>query len=232
MNIDDHVESCLGFFKDEVGILDEVLFIGAWARYFYRSLFKGNADYQARLATKDLDVLLDRKKARHKKIVDVHQKLIEVGYQPTYYQSKLIKYHQDDLELEFLVPAVGSSRHQAVKVQAYNLIAQELPYLQMLWDHPAAVKYGRYEVNVPEPVTFALHKLIISVRRQKPASAEQDKRDAEEVLYALRNDSSFEERVQTAVARLKRKALQGVRDGIETFVLPEFRDEMKRIIYS
>ncbi len=227
MNINEHVESCLSFFGEEVGILDEILFIGAWARYFYRGLFQGEGRYQARLATKDLDILLSQRKKRAKRQVDVHKKLVESGYEKKFSHSGLIKYYRDALELEFLIPARGAPSDKPVNVEAYNLKAQELAYLEMLWRRPILVSYAGYDVRVPDPVDFAVQKLVISSRRAKGASAEQDRRDAEEVLYALSEKADFEMVVRERLGKLNRKQMQAVKKGISTFLVPELREKLQ-----
>ncbi len=231
MNIDEHVEATLNFFDSDAGILSEILFVGAWARYFYRDLFKNLKTYQARMLTKDLDVLLHIKKKREKQKVDVHQRLIQAGYHAEFYPSNVIKYFRDDLELEFLIPTRGAPHDKAVQVEAYNVTAQELSYLEMLWDRPQSVRYGKYHLYVPHPLDFAIHKLIISFRRKKPASGEQDRRDAEEVLYALSHERDFDDIFQQTLLAIRknRKTFKAVENGIATFILPSLRERLQKV---
>ena len=225
-NINDYVEDCLRFFAEDAGILDEILFIGAWARYFYREIFDSTSGYHARMLTKDLDILVPRELIRAKRKVDVHTKLAAAGFEPLFTQNGLVTYSRDALELEFLVPARGSARNEPVAINAYNINAQELAHLSMLVPNAICVPYGGYQVRVPEPVDYSLHKLIISQRRAKVASAEQDRRDAEEVLYPLSKQADFEDQFCERIKALSRKQRTAVTAGIETFALPKFREQL------
>lgn len=234
MNIDEHIESCLKFFEVEAAILDEILFIGAWARYFYRDHFKKSADYQARMLTKDLDILLSTKSIGAVKRVDVHEKLISAGFHAEFLRGNHIKYFRDALELEFLVPAKGAPSEKAVHVKQYNLNAIELPHLSMLWRSPISVRYGKFSVNVPDPMDFAIHKILISSRRAKPESAEQDRRDAEEVLYALNEGRDFEGNFKNSISTFapNKKNLTAMRKGIDTFLIPTLREKVRLLFDS
>lgn len=230
MNIDEHVESVLRFFDSDAKILSEILFIGAWARYFYQDLFSGTGEYNARFVTKDLDILLNRKRKEQKQTVDVHQKLLAAGYQAEFLPNQLIKYRRGALDLEFLLPAKGAPREKAVHIRAYNLTAQELAYLEMLWSRPVSIRYGNYEVKVPNPFDFALHKLIISFRRANPRSGEQDRRDAEEVLYVLYKRDDFEAAFRETSDRLNAKSMKAVRKGIDAFLVPGLRERLQELV--
>ena len=225
-NINDYVEDCLRFFAVDAGILDDILFIGAWARYFYRDIFDSTSGYHARMLTKDLDILVPRELIRAKRKVDVHTKLAAAGFEPVFAQNGLVKYSRDALELEFLVPARGSARSEPVEINAYNINAQELAHLSMLVPNAICVPYGGYHVRVPDPVDYSLHKLVISQRRAKAASAEQDRRDAEEVLYPLSQQADFSNQFRERVKSLSRKQRTAVTTGIETFTLPTLRDQL------
>ncbi|MCB1197266.1 MAG: hypothetical protein KDK51_02765 [Deltaproteobacteria bacterium] len=191
-SIENHVESVLEDFE-KIGILQDVLFIGAWARYFYKEHFKSETDYYPRLATKDLDILLPKEKAKQSLQIDLHQKLLEFGYQHQIFRNSLIKYYKNELELEFLLPTHGSKR--IVSVKALNIKAQQLPYLEMLWESPIHIRYGKYQVSIPDPYDFVVHKLIISSSRSVRQTKLQDIRDAEEVLVVLMQEKGFESKL-------------------------------------
>jgi len=223
MNIENHIEATLADF-DKIGVLDDVLFIGAWARYFYKSHFSSKTKYHPRLATKDLDILLKENLKKKSLVLDLHQKLIEVGYEPEFYQSKMIKYYKNELELEFLVPTHGEKR--VVSIKAFNVQAQELPYLGMLWSHPLIAKYGKYQVQVPDPLDYAIHKLIISQSRAKKESKLQDIRDAEEVLAAFKIQDDLNREISSRIKEIKLnpKSKSKINKSLQDFLDPELRD--------
>ncbi len=225
MNIENHIESTLADF-DKIGVLQDVLFIGAWARYFYKNHFSSKTKYHPRLATKDLDILLKENLKKKALVLDLHKKLIEVGYEPEFYQSKMIKYYKNELELEFLVPTHGEKR--VVSVKAFNVQAQELPYLGMLWSHPLTAKYGKYKVQVPDPLDYAIHKLIIAQSRAKKESKLQDIRDAEEVLAAFKIEGDLSREINVSLKEIQpnQKSKSKITKSLQEFLDPELRDQL------
>lgn len=223
MNIENHIESTLADF-DKIGVLDDILFIGAWARYFYKNHFSSKTKYHPRLATKDLDILLKENLKKQSLILDLHQKLIEVGYEPEFYQSKMIKYYKNELELEFLVPTNGEKR--VISVKAFNVQAQELPYLGMLWSNPLKAKYGKYQVQVPDPLDYAIHKLIIAQSRAKKESKLQDIRDAEEVVAAFKIQGDLDQEITNRLKEMKLnpKSKSKINKSLQEFLDPQLRD--------
>lgn len=225
MNIENHIESTLADFH-KIGVLRDVLFIGAWTRYFYKNHFSSKTKYHPRLATKDLDVLLKENFKRQSLVMDLHQKLIEVGYEPEFYQSKMIKYYKNELELEFLVPTNGEKR--VVSVKGFNVQAQELPYLGMLWNNPLTAKYGKYKVQVPDPLDYAIHKLIIAQSRTKKESKLQDIRDAEEVVAAFKIQGDLDREINKRINEIQPnpKSKSKINKSLQEFLDPELRDQL------
>lgn len=230
MNIDDHVKEVLAFFDQEAGILGEILFVGAWARYFYRGYFTKNERYYPRLATKDLDILLTEKSKHQPLVVNVHQKLIDSGYDHEFLTEGLIKYSKEDLEIEFLIPTNGEWK--IVPVKAYNVKAQQLPYMGMLWNDPVEVQYDKFHVRLPNPYEYALHKLIVSQRRAKKPTGEQDRKDAEEVLTALAQRKDFQDELKRVYQENKfnSKTTKMIKKSITYFIIPDFRSNILAIL--
>jgi hypothetical protein len=71
------------------------------------------------------------------------------------------------------------------KLQALGVNAQPLRFMDFLCRDSLKLPFGDVEVVVPHPARFALLKLLISGRRQKPVKRENDLRQAEQVIKAL-----------------------------------------------
>jgi hypothetical protein len=225
VNIEKHVEQTLKDFSS-IGVLGEILFIGAWARYFYKSYFPSKVDYYPRMATKDLDILFKESAKKRSLVVDLHKKLIAEGYRHEIYQNNIIKYYKNELELEFLIPTNGEKK--IVEVKAFNVTAQELPYLGMLWDDPVQAKYGKYKIWIPDPYKYVFHKLIIAQSRSKNDTKIQDIRDAEDVAAALESQGEFNSEIKEVLERLKLnlKSKTKIKESLKEFLDPDLRQKL------
>ena len=97
----------------------------------------------------------------------------------------MIKYEREGLTIEFLVPEIGRGGHDPIKIRELNVVAQPLRFLNMLTEDPLVVKYEGMKVKVPDPVAYALHKLIISGRRWKREKQSKDYQTAIDLLRFL-----------------------------------------------
>jgi len=115
--------------------------------------------------------------------------------------------------VELLTPNQGNNRDVPMKLPSLGVHAQPLRFLDyLIYDPiPAAMLY-RYGilVNVPRPTRYAVHKLIVAVRRRADSSAkaEKDIRQAAELIEALAEirPDELEEAWTEAQARGKRWA--------------------------
>ncbi|MBI4224000.1 MAG: hypothetical protein HY609_03630 [Deltaproteobacteria bacterium] len=100
------------------------------------------------------------------------------------------------LRVDFLTPNAGADTEQPQSLPAFQTDAQPLRFLDYLIykPEPAVVLYddGIY-VSVPAPERYAIHKLIVSRRRQE-GTAKQDKdlRQAEVLLNVLAEKRPYE----------------------------------------
>ena len=97
------------------------------------------------------------------------------------------------LRVDLLTPAQGARDGKPVMIQHLNAAAQPLELLDYLREAPVAaplVNGGATLVNVPDPARFALHKLMVSGRRQvfEQTKAGKDRRQAAEIIAALYED--------------------------------------------
>ena len=97
------------------------------------------------------------------------------------------------LRVDLLTPAQGARTGKPVVISRLNAAAQPLEMLDYLLDAPVAaplVNGGATLVNVPDPARFALHKLMVSGRRQvfEQTKAGKDRQQAAEMLASLYED--------------------------------------------
>lgn len=113
--------------------------------------------------------------SRIKVEVDVPELLKKEGFAPTFNRaSGIVKYNHKELQVEFLVPELGKGGDVCREIKNLRVKAVALRYLTLLLDYPLFVDYEGLRVRVPEPAAFALHKLIISQRRQNKNKQKTD----------------------------------------------------------
>ena len=124
-----------------------------------------------------------------------------------------------ELRVDLLTPARGPRDGTPVSIARLKAAAQPLELLDYLIEEqlPATlVNGGATLVNVPDPARFALHKLIVSGRRQafEQTKAGKDRQQAAEIISVLYEDrrgdlglavKSLKQRAAVWAARLRRE---------------------------
>lgn len=200
------------FEKEE--ILKEVMLIGSWCLFFYRSaLWEGSGLPAVR--TLDADFLIPHQRALRREI-DVPSILKELGFVPTFYQSSnWVVYDHPELRVEFLIPEVGRGYDHAQEVKKLHVTAQGLRYLNLLADYPRKVSYKGLSLCVPEPAAFALQKLIISARRRNDAKRRKDLDAAIALLDYILQHPKERSKIEAILKDLPKgwlKAIRGLAD--------------------
>ena len=132
------------------------------------------------------------------------------------------------MRVDFLTPNIGPNTDVPASLPAFGTYAQQLRFLDFLIHNPepAVILHGvGVYVLVPAPYRFALHKLIVSRRRQEGAAKrDKDIVQAQALLEVLAHKRSYELRSawEEAFSRGRRwKQLLG--EGLDQ-ITPEIRD--------
>ena len=171
---------------NKAGILKDFILIGSWCAYFYNEHFSGTP-YLDRVAikTRDIDFLIDNP-ARIKQEVDIPELLRDLGFIIVFKGSEgYIKLEHPDLLLEFLVPEKGRGTDKPYPLPKLGVNAASLRFLTFLSSNTIKVKVEDFNITLPHPANFALHKLIIFQRRLKADKAAKDRSIAIEILKSL-----------------------------------------------
>jgi hypothetical protein len=155
------------------GVLSDIILIGSWCLYLYRTLFK-DADTIPAIRTVDIDFLVPNPpKIKHR--VDISKLLEELGFVEEFsHISGNSKFIHPDLEVEFIIPEKGRGKDGPHVIKEINIRAQGLRYVNLLQDHTIPIPFNEYTVKVPEPSAFVLHKLQISSKRGKKEKKMKD----------------------------------------------------------
>ncbi|MDD5259583.1 MAG: GSU2403 family nucleotidyltransferase fold protein [bacterium] len=166
------------------GALKHLILIGSWCSYFYDQYFKG-VIYEPIIKTRDLDFLVPVP-LRLKEKIDIPALLGELEFLPDWSGDKgYIRMVHPELFVEFLVPEKGRGIDKPYPLPQLGVNAQTLRFLNFLTDNVIKIEVAGLVVNVPHPANFALHKLIIAQRRNKPDKIAKDKEAAVRILKAL-----------------------------------------------
>ena len=152
------------------GFFNDGLLVGSWTFPFYRELF--GIEYYLR--TDDVDFALGTEVLKKKSGTDIEAALIAEGISSVMDNlTGLQKFLLGTLGIEFLIHRKGG-REEIVTVNKYNIHAQPLPFLDLLFMSPLEIKASQYTVRIPSPEALFLHKLIIAQRRKKESKQAKD----------------------------------------------------------
>jgi hypothetical protein len=144
------------------------------------------------LKTNDADIAMTElavRTIRTSEHLDVILRRADKTFQPKFSRAHPEACIVFEAQNAFKVEILTTLRRKNEPVQIENLgcAAQPLPFLEYLLEDtiPAVALYGSgVLVRVPDPVRFALHKVIVSARRSS-AKSEKDTMQAAELIQAL-----------------------------------------------
>ena len=145
-------------------IIEDVILVGSWAEFLY---FKNGilpAENADEFKTLDIDFLLEnlRKPTPPKNLLALAK---SEGY---LIESDILtgttKLLGERLQIEFLISKKGAGFENTLKTNL-GVTAQALRHLEMLLEYPVTTKYLCYDVTIPLPEAYVVHKMIINPER-------------------------------------------------------------------
>lgn len=216
-------ELCVKVLKrlERTGVLKDVILIGSWCIPFYKEYFAG-IKYISAIKTRDVDFLIPNPHGISVN-VDIPELLKDLGFIIGYKGTKgYIKLEHPDLVVEFLSPEKGKGTDKPIPLPKLGVNAVALRFLSLLTENVIKAKVEDFEVLLPHPANFALHKLIIFQRRLKEDKAIKDRNAAIEILRALINkdEAVIIKRVfNSMLSKWQKKVLKGLEDAKEREIL-------------
>lgn len=168
---------------DKEGILEQLVLVGSWCLYFYRSYFSEGTFYSI-LRTRDIDFLVPTP-IRNLNAVDLNALLDDLGFIPQIKAGGYVQLMHPEIMLEFLVAERGRGYDKPYPLPQLGVNAQALRFMDIANDSAINLEYEDITVRVPHPAAFALHKLIIVPRRKNKSKASRDLTSAVEILELL-----------------------------------------------
>ena len=165
----------------ELAVLDffsRGLLIGSWPMIIYADHF--TLSYA--LMTNDIDFAISGAMKLPDTPSETIPKLMErLGYSVINDYSGIETFLQGEFEVEFLTHRKGGRSDQAsVVVLPWQVSAQPLPFIDMLFIRPVTVTIEDFQINIPSPEALMLHKLIIAQRRTGPSKEEKKEKDLQQ----------------------------------------------------
>jgi len=218
-------ELCIEVLKrlEKAGILKEMILIGSWCIPFYCGYFAG-AKYPAAIRTRDVDFLISNPK-RIKADVNIPELLKDLGFIIGYSGAKgFIKLEHPDLVVEFLSSEKGKGTDEPIQLPKLGVNATPLRFLSLLSDNVIKAKVEDFEIILPHPVNFSLHKLIISQYRLKKEKIIKDRNAAIEILKALIEKGEIDlirKTFRSLLPKWQKKVLKELQEAKQTTILSD-----------
>lgn len=222
-------ELCLEILRrfHRANILSDFVLIGSWCIVFYKNYFVSIPFINhTTLRTRDMDFLISMPN-KIKQVVDIPILLKDLGFVTSFRGLRgYIKLDHPDLIVEFLVPARGKGSDRPYSVPKLGINAERLRFLDFLLENIIKVKIEDFYLNLPHPVNFALHKLIVSQRRDKEEKAIKDRNIALEILKALINKkeaNNIDTVFKSMPGKWQMKVIRGLEETNEKEILGIFK---------
>jgi hypothetical protein len=152
--------------------------------------------------------------AKIKEKVNIPDLLKDLGFIVSIENGGYVRLNHADLILELLVEEKSTGTEKPVNIRNLGMNAIALRFLNFLSSKTIKVKVEDFVVTLPHPAVFALHKVIVSQRRDKSEKALKDMQAAIYVLKSLveKGDISLiKESYSKALPSWKKKIQEGLR---------------------
>lgn len=199
----------------EAGVLEYLLVVGSWRIYFYVYHFKYERISRLRTTDIDFDVDLLLKVKSH--VVNIPNLLKSLNFEIQFSGDNFTFLVNPGLKIEFLASEIGRGADKPLKLTGFGITAQPLRFLDMLKNEILTVNYKRMPVNVPHPVWFALHKLVISQRRMnKQDNTGKIKKDITQAINVLEMlvEINQKDKIFEAIEKLTKKQRKLARQAL------------------
>lgn len=210
---------------NELRLLPHLIIIGSWAEYLYE---QSNylPSFNANIRTKDVDVFVPNIRYPRDPVNLAHE-LEEKGFIVEIdYFTGVTKFVKEQLDLEFLARVVGAGAHTTLQVPSLGGIKVEgLRYLEILSRKTINVHVNDFEIIVPAPAAYILHKLTIN--RSDKNKEEKDMRAIAIMIDAIQTHIAQMELLREMLSELKPRQLQKIQKkakqyGLELKAKPEY----------
>lgn len=163
---------------NRVGFFEQGLLIGSWPMVVYAQSY----DLIYELRTNDIDFAVVEA-AKKNDGTNLSEILTKLGYELlTDYLTGIETFVQDTFEIEFLTHRRGGTAPPVVTLPAWQVVAQPLPFIDILFLRPVTVHVDDYILRIPSPEALMVHKLIVAQRRTGADRIAKKEKDLQQCL--------------------------------------------------
>jgi len=143
------------------------------------------------IRTQDIDILIER--PYRGKEADIEKVLAPLGFRIGFHPDGATYFTSGLFRVEFLTPEKGKGDESSVQVKPLGIRAEPLRYLQILEENPLSVKRKNYSFLVPNPVSLAVHKILVAGNRRDEAKRKKDLLQAKALLREIEKSRELAE---------------------------------------
>ena len=155
------------------------------------------------------------------------KQLEDLGFESDFKRDGSLFLWNADLKIEFITIEKSRGTDKAIRIKKLGLSAIPLRYVGFLLEEPITIVDTGIKINVPSPVRFCLHKLIVSSLRKKPDRSLKDLQQA--IHTSVIVDSKEMKRVFLSLPRKWQKAILGSLKKAKD-ALPLFKEDIDRLV--
>ncbi len=216
-------ELCIEIFRqlNKAKLLNDVILIGSWCQPFYKTYF-GKTPFNPVIRTRDIDFLIPNHRTIKVK-TDIPALLKPLGFVVSFVAPEgYIRLEHPDLIIEFLTPEKGKGTNGPIPLPKLGINLVALRFLNLLTANVIKLEVENIKISLPHPANYALHKLIVSQRRQgnKNWKSKKDIDAAIEILKALENKGETKT-IKTVFLSLPQKWQNKVLSVVENLIEKE-----------
>jgi hypothetical protein len=152
------------------GFFNESMFVGSWVMLLYKAAF--GITYE--LSTHDIDFAVAFPRHGNTHQTDLEKIITDLGYSPVPMLSGVRKYSREAFSVEFMIQRKGGRNDDYVLVRQWNVIAEPLPFLDILFNFPFIAGFGEFCVRAPIPEAYFFQKLIVASKRSNQGKRDKD----------------------------------------------------------
>jgi len=152
------------------------------------------------IRTQDIDILIER--PYRGKEADIEKSLAPLGFRIGFHPDGATYFTNGLFRVEFITPERGKGDESSVPVKPLGIRAEPLRYLQILEENPLNVKRKKYSFLVPNPVSLAVHKMLVAERRKDFAKKKKDLLQAKALLREIGKNRELAEEFRRYFASL------------------------------
>lgn len=189
--------------------LDKLILIGSWAEYLYEKCSLIDP-FISTTKTEDIDFLIPDYRKSYESF-DLFKLFREHDFEIDQSRSGLVCFRKANFEVEFITRQYGKP-NSPVTYKPYGFKVEALTHLELLTRNIIRVNFNGLFIDVPDPVAFLFHKMIIHSKRGN--KKEKDKIAINNLIFYLSENETIFSKAEIIFNQLSKKEKKLITDYI------------------